>query len=95
MNFSIEMITRLNTDEQLVLRLLFEKAQAIRPTQLAPEWQWTMAGPGVTARKGAPSPRLKGDTAIDAARLLGAKASVEAHVSQVSSPVLRPLTLLE
>ena len=93
MNFSPEMIARLSVDEQLVLRLLFERAQEVRQSIMAPEWQWTMPGPAPTVQKASPSPRLRGDTGVEAARLLGATASVVARGSQASSPALHPLTL--
>ena len=64
MIFTPDMILRLSAEEQMLLRNLYDKALEDRPTQMAPEWQWTMKGPAseeqaLRARRGVPSPRLK------------------------------------
>jgi hypothetical protein len=65
MNFTDDMILKLSPEEKLLLTRLFEKAQDSRPSASAPEWQWTIKGPAseeqaFKARRGVPSPLLKG-----------------------------------
>ena len=65
MNFTDDMISRLSPEEKLLLTTLFEKVQINRPSASAPEWPWTLKGPAseeqaFKARRGVPSPLLKG-----------------------------------
>ncbi len=65
MNFTTDMIQRLNPEERLLLKTLYDKSQDTRPEALQPEWPWTMRGPApeeyaIRVRKGVPSPRLTG-----------------------------------
>ena len=67
MNFTADMIQRLNPEERLLLKTLYDKTQDKRPEPLQPDWPWTMKGPApeeyaIRVRKGVPSPRLTGGT---------------------------------
>jgi hypothetical protein len=68
MNFTDDMISKLSPDEQMILRGFYIKTTEDRPTQIAPEWPWTLKGPAtplqaLRSRKGVPSPLLKGGKA--------------------------------
>ena len=80
MNFTNDMIQRLNPEERLLLKTLHDKSQDARPEPLQPEWPWTMKGPApeeyaIRIRKGAPSPRLTAGKVTAAELIRAAQAS--------------------
>ena len=80
MNFTDDMILKLSPEEKLLLTTLFEKAREYRPSTSAPEWQWTMKGPAseeqaFKARRGVPSPLLKGGKVSKEVSSLAARTS--------------------
>ena len=93
MNFTNDMIQRLNPEERLLLKNLYDKVQETRPEPTQPEWPWTMKGPApeeyaIRVRKGVPSPLLKGGRVTAAALIQAARASEAGRESPTSLPAL-------
>lgn len=93
MNFTTDMISRLNPEERLLLKNLYDKVQETRPDLMPPEWPYTMKGPAeeeyaIRVRKGVPSPQLRAGKVTAAALIQAARASEVGRASPVSLPAL-------